>query len=205
MMTIKNAAFLTSVGLGGSHPQLDAPQIAIVGKSNVGKSSFINSLCNNSKLARTSQVPGKTRLINYFSINNGEFYLVDLPGYGFAKAPKSEQEKWGALMEEYLQSGKVTHILLLLDSRHEPTQDDRQMFAYIQYYCIPHTLIGTKVDKIAKSKRAQAVSALPKQLRSLAPALGYSSEDRWGLEKVLLQLEQIVHDQALQKEIAPLP
>ena len=93
MLQIKRAEFMTSVGLRGDYPAGGVPEIAVVGKSNVGKSSFINAVCNNKKLARTSQQPGKTRLVNYFSINGGEFYLVDLPGYGFAKAPKEEQEK----------------------------------------------------------------------------------------------------------------
>ena len=101
---IRQAEFVTSVGLGGDYPERRGIEIAIVGKSNVGKSSIINSLCNNYKLARVSSSPGKTRLINYFSINNS-FYLVDLPGYGFAKAPKIEKQRWGELMEAYLSSG----------------------------------------------------------------------------------------------------
>ena len=113
--TIKKAAFETSVGLGGKYPS-GGVQIAMVGKSNVGKSSLINSLCNNFKLARISSSPGKTRLINFFRVNDA-FYLVDLPGYGFAKAPKVEQEKWGKLMEDYLASGLLTHIFLLKCAR----------------------------------------------------------------------------------------
>lgn len=139
---IKQATFLTSVGLGTPYPPAvdTGVEIAMVGKSNVGKSSLINSLCNNFKLARVSSSPGKTRLINYFLINR-EFYLVDLPGYGFAKAPKTEQQKWGQLMESYLSSGRVTHIFLLLDIRHAPTAEDKQMFQWILYYGVPFTLV----------------------------------------------------------------
>ncbi|MBR0135829.1 MAG: YihA family ribosome biogenesis GTP-binding protein, partial [Clostridia bacterium] len=147
--TIKNARFITSVGLGSELPERKSCEIAIVGKSNVGKSSLINSLCGRNKLAKTSATPGKTRLINYFLLNE-EFYLVDLPGYGYAAAPRDEQKKWGELMEGYLASGRVNHIYMLIDIRHEPTALDRQMFGYIVYYGIPYTLIATKADKLAK-------------------------------------------------------
>ena len=113
---IKKAVFETSFGLGGKFIQ-DGPQIAMVGRSNVGKSSLINSLCRNSKLARISASPGKTRLINYFRINDS-FYLVDLPGYGYAKVSKAEQESWGKLMESYLSGGSVSHIFMLLSLIH---------------------------------------------------------------------------------------
>lgn len=196
MMRVKNARFVTSAGVGSKLIDDGKVQIAIVGKSNVGKSSFINKLTNNGKLAKTGQQPGKTRLINYFAINNDSFYLVDLPGYGFAKAPKTEKEAWGALIEGYLSSGHVTHILLLLDSRHEPTQDDKQMYTWIQYYAVPHTLISTKADKLPKSKRKQAAITVAKQLGSISPALPFSAEDGTGLDGVLEQLGQIVNDVA---------
>ena len=121
---IKQAEFVTSAGLGSPYPEKTAAEIAIVGKSNVGKSSLINSLCNNKKLAKTSSNPGKTRLINFFKINR-EFYFVDLPGYGFARAPKTEKDKWGKLMEDYLSSGRVDHIFMLIDIRHAPTDGER--------------------------------------------------------------------------------
>ena len=139
---IRQAEFFTSVGTGSQYPERLGAEIAIVGKSNVGKSSLINSLCNNYKLAKTSQSPGKTRLINFFVINRS-FYLVDLPGYGFAKAPKDQQQAWGALMEQYLSSGRVTHLFLLLDIRHAPTAEDRQMFKWMLYYGVPYTLVAT--------------------------------------------------------------
>ncbi len=193
--TIKSASFVTSCGLGSVLPPESAAEIAIVGKSNVGKSSLINSLCNRNKLAKTSSTPGKTRLINYFLLNN-EFYLVDLPGYGYASAPKSEQEKWGQLMEQYLSSGRVTHIYMLIDIRHEPTVLDKQMFGYILYYGIPYTLIATKADKLPRSKRAQAACAAAKLLGAPPYAIAYSSESGDGREELLARIDAVVHPQS---------
>ena len=195
MLTIKKATFLTSCGLGSPMPDVgNVPQVAMVGKSNVGKSSLINALCRNGKLARTSSAPGKTRLVNFFKINDGQFYLVDLPGYGFAKAPKHEQEKWGELMEGYLRSGKVTHLLLLLDIRHEPTVADKQMFAYIIYYGIPFTLVATKSDKLAKSKRQQAANLVAKQLGAPPAALAFSSETGEGKQALIDRIRDVMKD-----------
>lgn len=196
-MQIKKAEFLTSVGLGAPYLALDAVQIAMVGKSNVGKSSLINALCNQNKLAKTSQQPGKTRLINYFSINDGAFYLVDLPGYGFAKAPKTEKQKWGELIEGYLQSDQVNHIFLLLDSRHDPTADDRQMLTWIEYYNIPYTILATKIDKFAKSKRMPAIKNLHKTIGAISPAVGVSASEKLGLDEVKERIGQIVNDPAI--------
>jgi GTP-binding protein len=195
---IKKAEFVTSVGLGGAYPPNDCVEIAVVGKSNVGKSSLINSLCNNFKLARTSSSPGKTRLINFFRLN-GAFYLVDLPGYGFAKAPKTEKEKWGQLMEAYLKAGRVTHIFMLLDIRHAPTSDDRQMFQWILYYGIPFTLVATKSDKLSKSQRAQAANAAAKSLGAPPAALAYSSETAEGREALIKRIGEVVGDAATLK------
>ena len=189
---IKNAVFVTSCGLGSPLPPERCAEIAIVGKSNVGKSSLINSLCGRNKLAKTSSTPGKTKLINYFLLND-EFYLVDLPGYGYASAPKSEQVKWGQLMEEYLAGGRVTHIYMLIDIRHEPTVLDKQMFGYILYYGIPYTLIATKADKLARSKRAQAACAAAKLLGAPPYAVAFSSETGDGKEELLERIDAVVH------------
>lgn len=190
--TIKSARFVTSAGIGSELPERLPHEIAIVGKSNVGKSSLINSLCGRNKLAKTSATPGKTRLINFFLLNE-EFYLVDLPGYGYAAAPKSEQEKWGRLMEDYLSSGRVSHIYMLIDIRHEPTAHDRQMFGYIIYYGIPYTLIATKADKLAKSKRRQAACAAAKLLGAPPYAVAYSSETGDGRDELLERIDAVVH------------
>ena len=190
---IKQAAFLTSVGRGTPYPPAARCEIAVVGKSNVGKSSLINSLCNNFKLAKTSQTPGKTRLINFFLLNR-DFYLVDLPGYGFARAGKEEQRGWGELIEGYLGSGRVTHLFLLLDIRHAPTQEDRQMFEWVLYYGVPFTLVATKADKLAKSKRQQAANAAAKQLGAPPFAVPYASETHDGREALLQRIGQILQD-----------
>lgn len=192
---IKSARFITSCGLGSELPERRPCEIAVVGKSNVGKSSLINSLCGRNKLAKTSSTPGKTKLINYFLLNE-EFYLVDLPGYGYAAAPKAEQQKWGKLMEDYLSSGRVDHIYMLIDIRHEPTAHDKQMFGYILYYGIPYTLIATKADKLAKTKRKPAANAAAKLLGAPPYAVAYSSETGDGRQELLARIDAVAHPEA---------
>jgi len=190
---IKQAEFVTSAGTEGNYPAPLPCEIAIVGKSNVGKSSLINRLANNHKLAKTSSQPGKTRLINFFLLNRTA-YLVDLPGYGFAKASKTEQKSWGELLEKYLSSGRVKHLLLLLDIRHAPTRDDVQMFRYLLYYGIPYTLVATKSDKIAVSKRRQEANLRAKELGAPPFAIPFSSETGDGKAELLERIGQIVKD-----------
>ena len=155
---------------------------AIAGPPNVGKSSLINALCRNGKLAKTSASPGKTRLCNFFLLNDS-FYLVDLPGYGFAKAPKEEQVKWGEMMDRYLSCGRVDHLFMLLDIRHEPTEDDRRMLQYLLYYNIPYTLIATKADKIARSKRKQQAVQNARLVGASPYAIPFSGETGEGREE----------------------
>ena len=190
---IKKAAFLTSVGLQGGYPEKRPAEIALVGRSNVGKSSLINCLCGNSKLARISAAPGKTRLVNYYLINDS-FYLVDLPGYGFAQRSKGERESWGRLMESYLTSGRVDHLFLLLDIRHEPTEEDRQMYQFLLYYNIPFTIVATKADKIAKSKRQQAANQNAKLVGAPPWGLPFSSETGEGRDQLLERLGSVVSE-----------
>jgi GTP-binding protein len=190
---------VTSAGVGGNYPAPRPCEIASVGKSNVGKSSLINRLAYNHKLAKTSAQPGKTRLINFFLLNREE-YLVDLPGYGFAKASKTEQKSWGELLEQYLSSGRVKHLLLLLDIRHAPTRDDVQMFRYLLYYGIPYTLVATKSDKIAVSKRRQEANARAKELGAPPFAIPFSSETGDGKAELLERIGQIVKDCAPREE-----
>lgn len=190
---IKNAAFLTSVGVGGAYPEPMPCEIAVVGRSNVGKSSLINRITGNGKLAKTSATPGKTRLINYFLFNKA-FYFVDLPGYGFAKASKAEQKSWGELIESYLGTGRVKHIFLLLDIRHGPSGEDRMMFQYILYYGIPFTLIATKSDKLPKSQRKNAASAAAKELGAPPYAIVFSGETGEGRDEVIRKIGGIFSD-----------
>ena len=157
----------------------------------MGKSSLINCLTGNGKLARISAAPGKTRLVNYYLINDS-FYLVDLPGYGFAQRSKGERESWGQLMESYLTSGRVDHLLLLLDIRHEPTGEDRQMMAFLLYHNIPFTVVATKADKIAKSKRQSAANRNAKLAGAPPWGLPFSSETGEGREALLARLGSIV-------------
>ena len=161
-MEIKSATFVTSLAQYCEAPPITLPQVAVVGKSNVGKSSLINALCNRRKLCKTSATPGKTRLINVFLINEA-FHLVDLPGYGFAKVDKKEKERWGAMMDGYFQqSTLLAHVLLLVDIRHEPTQDDIAMAQYFRQKDIPFTVVATKADKISRGAR----------MKYLAPSAG---------------------------------
>ncbi|OQB24616.1 MAG: putative GTP-binding protein EngB [Firmicutes bacterium ADurb.Bin182] len=181
------------MGIGGSYPGRLPAEIALAGKSNVGKSSLINSLCNNHKLARTSKVPGKTRLINYYSINN-RFYFVDLPGYGFAKVSGNERESWGRLMEGYLSSGRLSHIFLLLDIRHDPSEEDKRMYEWIIYYGVPHTLIATKADKLPRAKRQPAADSCAKKLGAPPFAMVFSAKTAQGRQELLCHIGRILSD-----------
>lgn len=150
-MIIKKAEFIKSAAATDGFVKSDLPQIAVCGKSNVGKSTFINMLANNSKLARTSNLPGRTRLINYFDFK--DFILTDLPGYGYAKASKSEKESWGSLIETYLlEEKKLIRVLMLVDIRHDPTEDDKLFSRFLYYNRIPFNIIATKSDKLKKQE-----------------------------------------------------
>ncbi len=164
-MNIKNARFVTSIAQAEKYREISSTEqmkeICVVGRSNVGKSSFINMLARNGKLAKTSATPGRTRLINLFSFNDGEFTLVDLPGYGYAAASKSEKSKWGGLIEGYLQSTKSLYrALALVDCRHEPSVLDRQMIEYFYYYNIPFSVIATKADKLSRNQLSAAIQRI---------------------------------------------
>jgi len=163
-LVIKKAVFYTSMKNKGDYPGGDMPEIAVAGKSNAGKSSLINYMANNSKLAYVSKQPGKTRLVNYFTINDA-FYLVDLPGYGFAKVSKAEQKSWGDMMDDYFASAReLRAILILMDIRHNPTQDDSAMISYAIHYGIPFAIVATKADKVAKSKRFYSIRDIKKTI-----------------------------------------
>lgn len=149
---IKNAVYLTSAASAAQILKGETPEIAVVGRSNVGKSSFINLITANNKLARTSKEPGRTRLINYFSVNSGEFNFVDLPGYGFARVSDAEKKKWAEMMEAYFRtSASLRNVFLLLDIRRDVSGDDVTMINYLYHFNIPFTVICTKSDKLSRS------------------------------------------------------
>ena len=185
-MIVKRADFITSMKDYGDFATKGCPEVAFAGKSNVGKSSLINSLCNRRKLCKTSATPGKTRLINVFLIN-GNFHLVDLPGYGFAKVDKKEKMRWGAMMDDYFQqSTYLRHVLHLVDIRHEPTQDDIAMNQYFRQMGISFTVIATKADKISRGARMKQIAPICRALL-VQPweILCYSSEDGQGRSELL--------------------
>ena len=158
---IKKAKFITSVADKSKIYETNAPEFAFAGKSNVGKSSLINYLTGQSKLAKTSSEPGRTRLLNYFEINDGQFYFGDLPGYGYAKVSKEEKIKWGDLIETYLKTSEnLKNVFVLLDIRHEPSADDLLLISFLFTLNIPFTIIATKADKLSKMQTRKAVAML---------------------------------------------
>ena len=192
-MEIKSAEFVTSMADYGNFPGKGLPQIAVAGKSNVGKSSLINCLTRRSKLAKTSATPGKTRLLNVFLLN-GSFHLVDLPGYGFAKVSKQEKERWGNMMQAYFeQADELRHVFCLVDIRHEPTEDDKAMNAFLRQMGIPFTVVATKSDKISRGARQKQLAPICRALL-VQPweIICFSSEDHSGREEMLAQIEKIL-------------
>lgn len=147
-----NADILLSATNKSHYPQDDIPEVALAGRSNVGKSSFINTMLNRKNLARTSGKPGKTQLLNFFNIDD-KLRFVDVPGYGYARVSKKEREKWGKMIEEYLTTREnLRAVVSLVDLRHEPSADDVQMYEFLKYYEIPVILVATKADKIPRGK-----------------------------------------------------
>jgi len=159
-----NADILLSATNKSHYPQDDIPEVALAGRSNVGKSSFINTMLNRKNLARTSGKPGKTQLLNFFNIDD-KLRFVDVPGYGYARVSKKEREKWGKMIEEYLTSREnLRAVVSLVDLRHEPSADDVQMYEFLKYYEIPVILVATKADKIPRGKWNKHESVIKKKL-----------------------------------------
>ena len=177
-MLVKNPKFEISAVRPNQYPKNNLPEIVLVGKSNVGKSSFVNTMINRKKLARTSSEPGKTRQINFYNIDDS-FYFVDLPGYGYSKMSKKEQEQVGKFIEEYLFNRKeISLIIFLVDIRHSPTANDKLMYNYIISSGLPFIILANKADKIAITKVDNAVKDLQKQLNPIGDitTLPFSSE-----------------------------
>ena len=195
-MIVKNPKFEISAVGPKQYPSNNLPEIVLAGKSNVGKSSFINTMINRKNLARTSSEPGKTRQINFYNIDS-KFYFVDLPGFGYSKMSHTEQEKVGKFIEEYLFSRKnISCIILLIDIRHKPSENDIMMFNYIRSIGAPHIVIANKADKIAPTK----VDSYVEDLRNYLEAnesdiiLPFSSEKKVYTDTVWEELEKYIND-----------
>lgn len=189
-MIVKKAQFAQSLSAFKAFPGQGLPEIAMAGKSNVGKSSLINNLTRNGKLARTSAEPGKTRLVNLYLINE-DFFLVDLPGYGFARASKQEKDKWAGMIEGYLQQSRnLKRVFQLVDIRHAPTQEDQMMVEYLRHYDIPFTVIATKADKLSKAQQGRNIPVICRTL-AVQPweVLVHSSKDGTGRDAILDAIE----------------
>ena len=196
-MVIKNVELETVCGVTSMLPDNKLPEVAFAGKSNVGKSSLINALMMRKSLARTSAQPGKTQTINFYNINK-EIYLVDLPGYGYAKASEKEREAWGQMIERYLNtSEKLRAVFLLVDIRHAPSANDKQMFEWMAYVGYDPIVIATKLDKIKRSQ-------IDKQIKIIRQGLGadketiivpFSAETKQGRDIIWDFMEQVIENE----------
>lgn len=168
------------------YPTTGQPEIALVGRSNVGKSSLTNVLINRNSYARTSSQPGKTQTLNFYHVES-QLYFVDVPGYGYAKVSKAEREKWGQMIETYLTSRETLRgVISLVDGRHAPTKDDQQMYTWLSYYDIPVLVVATKMDKIPKAKWNKQLSLVKKTLdmKKSDGLLAFSAQTKAGKEQV---------------------
>lgn len=163
-MIIKSSSYAVSAVREDQYPKDDLPEIALSGRSNVGKSSLINTLLNRKNLARTSSQPGKTQTLNFYLVND-EFYLVDVPGYGYARVSQKKRQEFGEMIQDYLETRpNLKGLVILIDSRHEPTKDDIAMYNYAQYLNLPILVVCTKIDKIKRSQVNKVMSRLKKNI-----------------------------------------
>ena len=192
-MKIHSAEFLLSASTIRQFPAATLPEIAFAGRSNVGKSTLINSLLSRKKLVKTSGTPGKTQLINFFKVND-QFYFVDLPGYGYAKVPESVQRKWQKLVEAYLSERETLRsVVLIIDCRHNPTIQDRQLLEWLEYYQRPSLIVASKIDKLKRGQVRKHLQKIKHDLSIESVPLGHSSvqygkrEEIW--EKLVPSIE----------------
>jgi GTP-binding protein len=193
-MIIKKVEFMISAVEPAQYPNNGWPEIALAGRSNVGKSSLINTLVNRKSIARVGNTPGKTRIINFYNVND-ELMLVDLPGYGYAKVSKEEKKSWGQLAETYLtKRGSIKMIMLLVDIRHEPTEDDILMLQYIRGSGRDIAVIATKADKLTKTEYKKQIAMIRNVLdiEEDVPVIPFSSLKRTGIEEVWSTIETIM-------------
>ncbi|NLC76723.1 MAG: YihA family ribosome biogenesis GTP-binding protein [Clostridia bacterium] len=185
MRRITSAQYILSAVKPSQYPDDQLPELALVGRSNVGKSAFINALAGRKSLARTSAQPGKTRTLNFYRLNDS-FYLVDLPGYGFAKVSQAAKRQWAVMIETYLQNRQqLCFIIQLVDIRHEPTADDVQMYRWLREYDAPRAVIATKADKISRGRYLQQVKVIRNKLgmEEGVPLVVFSAVNGTGLEE----------------------
>ena len=199
-LVIKNATFITSAARAEQFITPDKPMIAVCGKSNVGKSSFINMLANRKKLAKTSSEPGRTRLVNYFDF--GEFILADLPGYGFARVSKGEKEKWAKTLDQFFKNKEnIAHVFMLVDARHDPTADDVQMIEFLHYNTLPFTVVLTKADKLSRMKIKEHTKAIAADLYlGEKNLIATSSQTGYGKDEVLAKIAHVIEIDAVKEE-----
>jgi GTP-binding protein len=191
-------SFLKSAYQEKHFPAPDRPEIAFAGKSNVGKSSLINTLTNRKKLARTSSTPGRTQAINFFDIN-GRIYFVDLPGYGFAKVPLAVKKSWGKMVEEYLKTrANLKAVVVILDIRREISQDDRSLLDWLHHYQIQPIVILTKADKLSRNQAFSRSKSLVKDLENyrIGNPIIFSARTRQGREEIWERVEEIIRIRA---------
>ena len=194
-MIIKDANLDVIATRRSQYPDDGKPEFLLVGRSNVGKSSFINSILGRKNLAHTSATPGKTQTLNFYGVNQ-EFYLIDVPGYGYAATDKKTQAKFGMMIEEYLEKREqLKRVFLLIDFRHKPTEDDLLMYNFLKYYNLPVTVIATKADKVGGSKKEKNLKDI---LRAMDLAVGddlvvFSSVTKLGVKEVLQKIDDIIH------------
>lgn len=191
-MKITQAEIVISAVGPNQYPTDALPEIALAGRSNVGKSSFINKMIQRKSLARTSSQPGKTQTLNFYKLNEA-FYFVDVPGYGYAKVAKSERERWGKFIEEYITTREnLRVVVLLVDIRHEPTKDDQQMYQWLQYIEVPRIVVATKADKIPKGKIQKHLKQVKEtlQMDKETPLIAFSSETAYGKDEAWKLLNQ---------------
>ncbi|MFC5558181.1 ribosome biogenesis GTP-binding protein YihA/YsxC [Ureibacillus thermophilus] len=193
-MKVNQAEFVISAVKPEQYPDAGLPEFALAGRSNVGKSSFINKMVNRKSLARTSSKPGKTQTLNFYKINEVLFF-VDVPGYGYAKVSKKEREAWGKMIERYM-TGRagLKAVLLIIDLRHAPTEDDKMMYNFLKYYNIPSIVIATKADKIPRGRwdKHKKIVRETLKMEKDEPLILFSAETGLGVEETWAEIEKFM-------------
>lgn len=195
-MKINSVDLFISAVRRSQYPTDGKPEFLLVGRSNVGKSSFINTVVNRKNIARVSATPGKTQTLNFYFVNN-RFFLVDVPGYGYALTSKEQQKKFGLMIEEYLEKrNELKRVFMLVDFRHKPTEDDLLMYNFLKYYHVPVTIVATKVDKVGSSKKDSNYKVLKESLDLVVgdDIVLFSSVTKLGRDEIVEKLNNLTID-----------